>query len=312
MNLRRLSTGGVLVATLLAVGASQALAADLSDYLERADAAAYSGQRIVITIWQGVQRAAVFDVEHAAGMTVVGIGDRSRVLGEGRAHPVGSHEGAIAFETVSGDFIADDYRVVPAGTDQRLGRDAEVFEVFEAGRLRARMILDATTSAPLVTQVLAADGSMFRYSAMVAFTAGSSVSPPSSTDDGGEYEIMMPADPAVLPPALARYHRADVYDGPNDSEQGFYTDGLFRFSVFALRGRADVREMADGMPYVLNGAEYLLVVAPAEMWILWTSPDRTFVLVGNLPPDHLEDVLIELPRPGTRGFFARIWRGLFG
>jgi len=35
-------------------------------------------------------------------------------------------------------------------------------------------------------------------------------------------------------------------------------------------------------------------------------------LVGDLPPDHLEEVLAFLPRPGMDGWMQRLWNRLFG
>ena len=48
------------------------------------------------------------------------------------------------------------------------------------------------------------------------------------------------------------------------------------------------------------------------MWVQWSSDPYTYVLVGDLPPDHLQQVLSELPRPTSRNILSRIWQGLFG
>jgi hypothetical protein len=45
---------------------------------------------------------------------------------------------------------------------------------------------------------------------------------------------------------------------------------------------------------------------------MWNSPDTTLALVGDLPPDHIEQVLAELPKPGIRIWFRRIWARFFG
>jgi hypothetical protein len=36
------------------------------------------------------------------------------------------------------------------------------------------------------------------------------------------------------------------------------------------------------------------------------------VLVGDLPPDHLEAALGELPMPSRGNIFSRLWNGIFG
>ena len=86
-------------------------------------------------------------------------------------------------------------------------------------------------------------------------------------------------------------------------------DELFRFSLFVVDGRVDV---TNGRAWGVDGFEYVRVITAAETQVLWNAPDQTFVLIGDLPPDHLEEVLADLPRPGQRNWFARVWRRLFG
>jgi hypothetical protein len=54
------------------------------------------------------------------------------------------------------------------------------------------------------------------------------------------------------------------------------------------------------------------VVTPSQVWVFWNAPDRSYVLVGDLPPDHLVTALGGLPQPGERGLMVRLWRRLFG
>jgi hypothetical protein len=62
----------------------------------------------------------------------------------------------------------------------------------------------------------------------------------------------------------------------------------------------------------VDGAEYRWLLTPSDLWVQWSGEDLTYVLVGDLPPDHLEQVLREMPRPSSGNLFARLWRGLFG
>ena len=57
---------------------------------------------------------------------------------------------------------------------------------------------------------------------------------------------------------------------------------------------------------------YRRVVTPTSLWVHWDAPDHSYVLVGDLPPDHLTEVLAELPEPGRRNVLVRLWRRLFG
>ena len=64
----------------------------------------------------------------------------------------------------------------------------------------------------------------------------------------------------------------------------------------ALQEHFHAEGWTDGMPIVPPTAD---AVAACLEWAL-------------LPPDHLVGVLEELPEPGRRNIFVRIWRRLFG
>ena len=131
-------------------------------------------------------------------------------------------------------------------------------------------------------------------------------------DEGSTYDLVVSADAGDLAKTVAGYVQVDAYAGPDESLHAFYTDGLFSFSVFLIDG-----EMASG-PFVeadtmrVGAAEYRWLLTPSDVWLQWVAGGKTFVLVGDLPPDHLQQVLDELPRPSQGNIFTRIWRGLFG
>lgn len=307
---RSVAAGGALL-LWLTVAAVPASANDLSDYLGEADRAVYSGQRLVRTAWDGIERIGLVEVEHAGGMTILGSGDGRAMVGRGKMHPMGG-EGAVAFLRGSVHHGDDRYTVVERGTTYRVGREAEALDVMEGDVLRMQLIVDRETAAPLATRVFDDVRKPFRETAMVEFVprvAGVL----SSEGDDAEYDVMMPSDGSRLSETAAHYELADVYGAPGGARHSFYTDGLFSFSVFDRDGAVDVESMAVGSsPYVVDGSEYRRLITPSEVWVLWTSGDHTFALVGDLPPDHLEDVLDDLPPPQRRNWFARTWRRLFG
>jgi len=309
---RRTTGGSVLVAlvALLLVSGSPAWADEIGDLLQRTDGAVYSGRQMVSTNWDGVSAVDVVDVEHARGVTVVDDGSHRSMVARGRVRVSGRAVAFVGWDDRTGPSPGR-YRLVHGGTARHLGRFGDVVGIMEGDLLRVRMVVDHTTGAPLLTQVFDGSGRVFRYASMVEFrpyTTDASV-----TDDGGDYEVMPMATTTDLPGDAGGYERVDVYEGPDDVQQGFYTDGLFSFSLFAIDGVQDIHEMAGGgSSREFAGFPYDVVVAPAEMWVLWTTPDRTFVLVGDLPPDHVDDVLADLPRPARRGLLSRLWHGLFG
>ncbi len=306
---RRFVTATAVAAVVLA-GVVPAHAGELSDVLERVDDAVYSGRQMVVTEWNGVSRLDVFSVEHARGVTVVDIDGTRSAIAPGRVRSGTEH--AVTFvEWSVGGPEADRYRVVDGGRAKHLGRIGDVVGVMEGDLLRMRLVIDRQTGAPLLTQVYDDEGNVFRYASMVEFrpyTTERSMSEATA----GDYEVMTAAEAPLLPRKAGGYERSDSYVGPEGAEQGFFTDGLFSFSLFRLDGVHDIAKLAQGSPRVVGGARYMVAVAPSELWVLWNSPDATFVLVGDLPPDHLEAVLADLPRPGSRSFLSRIWHGIFG
>ena len=129
---------------------------------------------------------------------------------------------------------------------------------------------------------------------------------------GRDYEVMVPAGDSWLPPAISGYTRTDTYRGTDDWLQSFYSDGLFSFSVFEAVGSITLNQFRNAESFDAGGIEYDLLVRPTEVWVTWRSSGATFVLVGDLPPDHLDDVLGGLPAPDRPGLLKRLWRGIFG
>ena len=308
MMKRRLVVVGCTTAISLLLGAVPAIASDVSDYLADADDAVYSGRRVVVTVWDGESHSGVVDVEHAGGMMMVG---EQSMVGGGKVRRLDSGSEGVAVTRWSRIDGAPGYDLVAGDPIQHLGRSATTMRVMEGDLVRARLVIDDDTAAPLVTEVFDAEGRLYRYSSMVEFTP-SMRNMPVPPRTAGEYEVMLPVARSTMPVALGGYQRADVYGGPGDSQQGFYTDGLFGFSLFVLHGGGSVSGMPEGSSYRVNGAEYRAVVSPAETWVVWEVGGDTYVLMGDLPPDHLEAVLEDLPLPRKRNLLARWWHALFG
>jgi len=310
MMRRRMAILGSLVAASALAG-TPAVADELNEYLEEADQATYSGRRLVATTWDGLERMGVVDVEQLGGMAMVSSGHTYIMVGDGKVHAIGSPEAALSYVHESAAPVNHGYGVAMGEIGTHLGRSAAVMEITENGMLRMRLVVDVETSAPLHTEVFDDEGNVFRYSTMMEFSA----SAPALDDyeDEGEYRMMVPLDEALVPDEAGRYGLIDVYGGPADAQQAFYSDGLFTFSLFAIEGTTNIEDVAaNGSAWNLDGFEYTRVLAPAEVWVLWNAQGSTYALVGDLPPDHLEDVLVDLPRPGQRNWFSRMWAKLFG
>lgn len=311
MTTVRLVLLGSLTAALVVVVALPASATDdLSDYLEDADEATYSGRRLVGTTWDGIDAMGVMQVQHTDGLTMLGPSSDFAMVGHGRFR-AGTSGVAIDYDAMSDATVRHTYSVTRGGTELRMGRPVKVVDVFEGSLLRMRMTVDSATGALLETEVYDADGTLFRHSAMVEFSP--TISEMADYVDDGDYSMMLPLEEAQLPSEIWRYELIDAYSAPGDAEHGFYSDGLFRHSLFTIPGRIDIRSLAsDAEAWTVEGVDYYRVVTPVEVWVLWNTPDATYALVGDLPPDHLTAVLEELPRPGNRNWLASIWHKLFG
>ena len=307
---RALLTGG-LVAAFVIASVGPVLADDLADYLADAGDAVYSGRRVVGTTWDGFESVGVVDVQHLSGMATLGSGSSYATIGEGRMRLDGPAEAALSFIGATHVDLDARYAVSHGDMTEHLGRSAYVLEVTEAGFLRMRMVVDQSTAAPLTTEVYAQDGTVFRYASMVEFSV--SADPAMASMDEHSYEMMLPVDQVGLPVDAAGYQLVDVYPGPRGANQAFYTDGLFSFSVFTTSGRVNWEAAIDDeLPYAVDGYAYWRVINPASLWVMWNAAGTTIALVGDLPPDHLEAVLGELPKPASDTWMKRMWRRLFG
>ncbi len=310
--MRRLIALAVIAATLWS--ASTALAdEELKDYLESAATAEFHADGIVMSTWGSDSAAATYEVTRTGGMSMVKGPDGDLMLVDGL---MAIHRGESWYAVEVGGstewVLADRYTLGEATTTTRLGRPARAFSVLEDGRARLRFIVDDESGVPLLIELLDGDGNVFRLATLIDFTSGPSAEPdhPSSY---GSHEMLMPTSATgTLPATLAGYRRADTYDAGAGVLQGYYSDGLFSFSVFeSKRGRVP-DAFAGAATFQAGGSSYLRLLTPSHVWVQWSSPDRSYVLVGDLPPDHLAAVLGELPRPGSPNLFVRLWRRLFG
>ena len=295
-----------VVTTLIALPASPAAAFDtLEDYLAEAESAEYSGRRIVITSWQGDSEIGTFDVTHAGDVTM----SNQTQVSSGK---VAAENAAVAVLDWSRSALAERYTVVEVGPVERLGRPAHALDVFENGVLRASIVFDDVTGAALLTEMYDGDGERFRFSAMLEFDDRPNLVYSQIGTAGRDYDLMIPVADSTLPSQAAGYTRIDSYSGEDAWLQAFYSDGLFSFSVFEAAGSISLHQFDEAGTFTAGDDDYALLVRPTEVWVTWQADGETYVLVGDLPPDHLEDILEVLPGPDHPGLFKRLWRGLFG
>ncbi len=300
-----------LVAALLVVGGAPALAETLEDYLHEAAEADYAGRQVVVTVWDGESTAGVFVIEHAGDTLMIERGEHEAVVGGGKVSAA-SRDDRVVIARWTAMGYGTRYTTADPVEVRRIGRTAEAVAIYEGELLRARIVFDVETGAPLATEVFGSDGRTFRFSSLIEFDPLPRRLYSSTGLDGGEYDVMVPVDPGDLPVEVAGYRLADSYTGPDEVVHSFYSDGLFSFSLFEMEGSVGDDLFTEARAMEVDGAKYRVLVRPAQVWVHWSTPATSYVLVGDLPPDHLDQVLAELPKPRQRNILARLWNGLFG
>lgn len=281
---------------------------DLARYLERAAEADYAGRRIVVTTWEDASEVGVVDVEHVGSMTRIA----GSLMGEGKVSS-GDAPGVVV-ESWSGPLTGEKYTTTGARDVLRLGRPARLLTVYEGDAIRVRFAFDVETWAPLTTEIFDDAGEMFRFAAFTEFAPRLDADVYEAVQaEGRDYDMMEKVDDSDLPTEAGGYRRLDVYGGGDDGVvQAFYGDGLFSFSVFELGAGGDFGRAGEGQPLQIGEATYVVTVNATDLWVQWESERVDYLLVGDLPPDHLQGVLATLPGPASPGLVSRVWRSLFG
>lgn len=216
----------------------------------------------------------------------------------------------IVFRSESEPLESGRYTVEESDAARHMGRECTLMSVHEGDMLRATFLVDGYTGAPLIIETYLPDGSMFRRVSLQNFKPYRTYAAPST--DPGSYEVMVPVRDERLPTTVAGYTLVDTFEAPGDGVQGFYRDGLFSFSLFALPHGTQVTGIDTASVHTVGDHMYDVAPTAHDVRIHWTSATGEVVLVGDLPPDHADAVLAELPTPHDRGFFERLWHGLFG
>jgi hypothetical protein len=311
--MRRLAVVLAGALLLLALSTATAVADDaLEQLMEDAGIADFSGRGIVLCNWGDDSAAATYSVTRSLGMSIVsGAGADLMTAGGIAAIRSGSGWNSIEVDEWSQWALDERYTVAAPEPVRRLGRSAEQVTVLENGRPRATVVFDGDTGVPLLTEILGGDGSTFRMAAMIDF--GVVPSPEDGMPQAQQRRSVWVSSAAGdLPDRAAWYRRVDLYSGPEGVVHAYYTDGLFSFSVFESNRGPTPDPFRSAAEFEAGGHRYLRIVEPMSLWVQWHAPDRSYVLVGDLPPDHLDAVLEDLPAPGERSPLVRLWRWLFG
>jgi hypothetical protein len=310
--LQRAATVVVMAGLAVMASVPSAEAIELEDYLAESGEATYAGQQTTWCSYGGHTEFSVVSVEHAGDLVMVEGAESSQMVGAGRSSVVGGSGGGIALSGWSSVAPSDRYVMASVAGETRQGRDVEVVTVNQGDAMRIRIWFDKETGAALGSEIYDGNGELFRLGWLIDFDPNPRKIFTMMRESNSTYDVVVPTDAGTLAESVAGYLRVDTYSGPDDSIHAFYTDGLFSFSLFLIEGEVAGGPFADAEIMRVDGAEYNWLLSPTDLWVEWNSDGLTYVLVGDLPPDHLEQVLREIPRPSQGNIFSRLWRGLFG
>jgi hypothetical protein len=299
--------GLVFVSSIQTAGA-----AELEDYLAEAGDATFAGTQATWCTYGGHTEFSVVSVEHAGALVMVESGGYAEMVGRGRYSVVGETSGGIALSDWSSTSPTGRYVTASVVPETRFARDVIVVTVDEDDEVRARIWFDEETGAALGSEIYDGNGELFRLSWMIDFDPNPRKIFTMMGNNGSTYDVVVSVDAGDLAGEVAGYTRVDTYTGPDDSLHAFYTDGLFSFSVFLIDGRVAAGPFVDGDVMTVDGADYRWILTPSDLWVQWVADETTYVLVGDLPPDHLEQILTEMPQPSHGNFISRLWQGIFG
>lgn len=309
--LRRSVIVGSTLAVALTVTAPYAFAEDLPDVLERAQSSTYTATRLTVSVWGDHTSLVRERVEHSDGSEMIRVDETWSMVGNGRTIRMGDAPSGFAFVSSSAPVETDRYEIGEPTPCTHLRRRCTLMTIREGDRIRERMVVDALTGAPLITYVYDGDGETYRTVSLSDFSPHRTYEWPESKTHV-PLEVVMHDEGASLPPDLDGYQLVDVFNAPASSDQGFYSDGLFSFSLFIMPVSTTVAGFDDATVMSTDRGSYDVMPTARDVRVHWVGDGRNLVLVGDLPPDHLTEVLAELPAPQGGNVLARIWRALFG
>jgi len=308
---RRFASVAVFFTLVVSMIPGVAFAGELDDVFADARESTYTAARLVVSIWGGETQVSRQLVEHVNGMEMIRTESDWSMTGYGKAVSMGDEPSGLAFLTHKSNVASSRYSVVERGSVRHMSRPSRLVDVMEGDTLRASLVIDDRSGALLIQDLYSSDGNMYRRTTLSDFRAYRTYQAPMDPMYVPT-EVVMPEAAYLLPSSVAGYELADSYSAPEGSEQGYYTDGLFRFSLFILSESTLVTGFEEPMLFATETGLYQMVPTAQAVRLSWSDGSNNFVLVGDLPPDHLGNVLSELPAPVSSNIFSRWLRRFFG
>lgn len=308
---RRFLLVGVAALLVFALPEGIAVAAELDDVLVEARDSTYTASRVIVSVWGGQTQVTREFVEHSNGMEMVRRDTNWSMAGNGKAASMGDEPAGFTFLTNQSGDSTSRYSMNERAKADHMSRPCRIVDVMEGDILRASFVVDDRSGAFLIQELFNESGDLYRRTTLADFRAYRTYEAPMDEAEV-PMEVVMHEDAALLPENVAGYELVDAFSAPGGSEQGYFTDGLFRFSLFVLDGRTVVTGFEEPMAFATESGVYDMMATAQAIRLRWQNGSDNYVLVGDLPPDHLAAVLSELPSPDSHGMWSRWWNRLFG
>ena len=302
---------GTTFAVAFAVVSPAATAGELEDIITQAREATYNASRVTKSVWGDQIEVTDQLVEHWSGGELVRTNSSWTVSGNGRLVSMGEVPAGLVFLTAKTTPEIQRYEVGNVTTVKHMRRAARRIEVMEGDLRRATLIIDERSGAVLLAETFNGHGRVFRTVSLSDFKPYRMYPEPEDMKSV-PVQVIMHSESDLLPSELAGYQIVDVFPGPGGLEQGFYSDGLFGFSLFAISKRTAIEGFADSMALVTGDGLYEMVPTAQDVRVWWADRDRNYGLGGDIPPDHLDEVLTVLPAPERDSMLKIWWHKLFG
>jgi hypothetical protein len=304
---------GIVVVVILGVaGSASADDTDLGSWVDRANAAEFSGRLVTVCETPDGERAEFVNLSQGGGVLVVNSGAGQSVVSPGEFYDLSSDGTVHASSVAPGSRALNDrYHAVTAASTTVLGRDADVVQILEGSLVRMELVFDRGTGAVVRSVAYNADGSIYCTSTFVSFSERSTVGTKPVARDRA---VLVPVDSAEvhLPDVLSGFDRRELFEGPGGSIAAFYSDGLFSFTVLVADRTVHIAGLDDSHEVQVEDHSYQRAFLTGQAVYSWSTRDGGFVMLGDQPLDMQEAVLSELPKPGSPSIITRFWRRLFG
>lgn len=301
---------GLFVLVFSLVPASVAAAAEMTELLEESQEASYTAEQLITCNTPDGVRDTLIDLEQRGQEIRYGSRNESEPLIRSGYGGWTGPDGGSRIETPSAQEVApevvDSYQLSEGTATEFLGRAATRYTLRGGDVTRAELTVDNESGVFLNVVTFNSSGEQYCERRFVAFDTSTPQWDESTNNDA---DVLEAGSSESLPATLGDFSLVDVFHDDTGLTFAYYSDGFFSFAVF--RSPVPIAA-AEANTYTVSGSEYQREFGPGQVTYTWAVGRGGMALIGDLPPDMHDAILIGLDAPTDPGFLNRIWRSIFG